>query len=566
MQRNRAWCNDILQERWGKWVWVVALAALCWAAVGCGGRDRSCDGCGTLVIAATGEPSSLFPPLVFETVGRDISDQIYERLAYLEPGQAPIDTAAYRPGLAVRWERRDSLTWRFYLRPGAVWQDGVPMTAEDVRFSFAAFADPVLDALARTTIEGRLAAFVVDSTTVDVRFAEPSPEQLYDATYHVRIIPRHIWQDVPVESWPTDTMLARIIGSGPYRLAEWRRPEFLILESWPNASRAPGIPRVVWRFGEDPLAVVNLALSHEADLLEAAGGPAQVAQLAEDPAVRLESYPSAVYGFLGFRVLDSAGRPHPVLGDREVRRALTMGLDRSGIARSVFGPETFVPPGPMSRLLWIWDDSSAQVHFDTLAAGLMLEARGWVRGSDGIRVRNRRTLAFEVLVPSTSRTRRQLAEAAQAMWRGLGVDVTIAAVDFPVFQERLGSGRFDSYIGAWLDEPSPRGISDQWTRAGWGVLNYGRYANPVFDSLVGRASREPEVEAARMLWRDAIRILNADAPAVFLYNPTNVAAVHRRLRGVRLDPYSWLGYLGEWSVDPSQALARDSQAAAVGPE
>ncbi len=554
----------MLQVRWEHWVQVAALAGLCWAAVGCRGRDQSCDGCGTLVIAATGEPSSLFPPLVFETVGRDITDQIYERLAYLESGHAPIDTAAYRPGLAVRWERRDSLTWRFHLRPGARWQDGVPVTAEDVRFSFAAFADPVIDALARTAIEGRLEAFVVDSTTVDIRFVEPSPEQLYDATYHVRIIPRHIWQDVPVEAWPMDTVLARIVGSGPYRLAEWRRPEFLIIESWPNASHAPGIPRVVWRFGEDPLAAVNLLLSHEADLLEAAGGPAQVAQLAEDPVFRIESYPSAVYGFLGFRMLDPSGLPHPVLGDREVRRALTMGLDRTSIARSVFGPETSVPPGPMSRLLWIWDDSMAVLPHDTLAAGLMLDARGWVRGSDGVRRRNGRKLAFEILVPSTSRTRRQLAEAAQAMWRGVGVEVTIAAVDFPVFQERLGSGRFDSYIGAWLDEPSPRGLSDQWTRAGWGVLNYGRYANPVFDSLVRQAGQEPEVEAARTLWRDAMRVLNADAPAIFLYSPTNVAAVHHRLRGVRLDPYSWLAHVSEWSIDPRQALARDSQASAIG--
>jgi len=554
----------MLQVRWGHWVRVAALAGLCWAAVGCRGRDLSCDGCGTLVIAATGEPSSLFPPLVFETVGRDITDQIYERLAYLESGHAPIDTAAYRPGLAVRWERRDSLTWRFHLRPGALWQDGVPVTAEDVRFSFAAFADPVIDALARTAIEGRLEAFVVDSATVDIRFVEPSPEQLYDATYHVRIIPRHVWQDVPVEAWPTDTVLARIVGSGPYRLAEWRRPEFLIIESWPNASHAPGIPRVVWRFGEDPLAAVNLLLSHEADLLEAAGGPAQVAQLAGDPVFRLESYPSAVYGFLGFRMLDPSGLPHPVLGDRDVRRALTMGLDRASIARSVFGPETSVPPGPMSRLLWIWDDSMAVLPHDTSAAGLMLDARGWVRSSDGVRRRNGRKLAFEILVPSTSRTRRQLAEAAQAMWRGAGVEVTIAAVDFPVFQERLGSGRFDSYIGAWLDEPSPRGLSDQWTRAGWGVLNYGRYANPVFDSLVRQAGQEPEVEAARTLWRDAMRVLNADAPAIFLYSPTNVAAVHHRLRGVRLDPYSWLAHVSEWSIDPRQALARDSQASAIG--
>ena len=57
-----------------------------------------CNECGTVVVAAAGEPSTLLPPLIFESVGRDITDQVYERLADLAPGAAPIDPAGYRPG------------------------------------------------------------------------------------------------------------------------------------------------------------------------------------------------------------------------------------------------------------------------------------------------------------------------------------------------------------------------------------------------------------------------------------------------------------------------------------
>lgn len=87
-------------------------------AAGCSGKP-ACTRCDTIVIAATGEPSSLLPPLVVETVGRDISDQVFERLADLAPGGAPVDSTAFRPRLADRWERIDSLSWRFHLRPGA---------------------------------------------------------------------------------------------------------------------------------------------------------------------------------------------------------------------------------------------------------------------------------------------------------------------------------------------------------------------------------------------------------------------------------------------------------------
>jgi peptide/nickel transport system substrate-binding protein len=514
--------------------------------VACGEPRAGCDDCGTVVVAATGEPSSLVPPLVFETVGRDIGDQVFERLADLGAGSSPLEEAAYRPALAQRWERIDSVSWRFHLRPAARWHDGQPVTAEDVVFSFEAFADSAIDAPARSYLAGRVRARAEDSTTVRITFAEPSPEQLYDATYHVRIFPRHIWAAIPRDQWVSDTVLTRLVGSGPYRLLNWKRGQFLTLiaDSARARDQRPAIRRAVWRFAPDPDAALNLVLGHEADLLEAVGAPDRVKRVLADSSLRVESYPAAVYGFLAFRLADAAGHPHPVLRDREVRRALTEAVDRPTLARAVFGEGTKVPPGPMSQLLWIWDDNTRMLGLDTAHARQVL-----TRG---------RPLTIDILVPSTSPSRRQLALAIQESWRKAGVKATVTTVDFPVFQERLAKGRFDSYVGAYLDEPSPRSLADQWSREGWGVLNYGRYGNPVFDSLLNRARRETGVAAARSEWREAMDTLNADAPAIFLYALANRAAVQRRLENVKLDPYSWLSGLRGWRIDSKRALGRDS--------
>ena len=271
----------------------------------CARESPPCDGCDTVVVAAAGEPSTLFPPLIYETVGRDISDQVYERLADLAPDAAPIDPAGYRPGLATSWERADSLTWRFHLRPGARWQDGTPVTAADVVFSFEAYADPVLDAAGRAALEGQVTAVAEDSGTVLLHFARVYPEQLYDATWHVRVLPKHIWGAIPREQWAGDTALAHIVGSGPYHVAEWVRGQSLRLESAPGGSAA--IARIVWRFVPDPDAAVNLLLAGDADLVEQLGPPARVARAAADTNVRLLRYPSAAYGFLGFRLSDARG-------------------------------------------------------------------------------------------------------------------------------------------------------------------------------------------------------------------------------------------------------------------
>ena len=182
---------------------------------GCSGEraESACTTWATLQVAAAREPPAILPPLVQETVGRDIGDRVFERLATMVPGGATIDAESFRPALAERWERVDPLTWRFALRPEARWHDGRPVTADDVVFSFDSYADTALGAMAGSALEG-VRARAVDSATVEVRFPRPGTEQLYDATWHVRILPRHVWGDVPRDAWAADTSLARLVGSG----------------------------------------------------------------------------------------------------------------------------------------------------------------------------------------------------------------------------------------------------------------------------------------------------------------------------------------------------------------
>ncbi len=512
----------------------------------CTQEPPPCQKCGTVVIAAVSEPTALLPPLVGETVGRDIGDQVFERLADLAPGGAPIDSTAYQPRLASRWERLDSVTWRFHLRPNARWQDGKPVTPEDVRFSFDAFTDSLLDSPARSYLAGRVKVIPEDSTTFLIRFAAPSPEELYDATYHVRVLPSHLWASKPRGSWASDTSVANLVGTGPYRITAWRRGQFVTLEADSSATKPAAIRRVIWRFTPDPDAALNLVLSHEADLLETVGSPERAKRVAADSTLRLVPYAAAVYGFLGFKIA-AGDRPHPVLSDKDTRRALAAAIDRRTLARSVFGAEAKAPPGPMSQLLWIWNDSIVTIPFDTARADSALEAARW-RLAPGAKTRTRAgsPLSFDILVPSTSSTRRQLALQMQEMWRRVGATVTVTAVDFPIFQERLSRGRFDSYVGAWLDEPSPRSLADQWTRSGWAALNYGHYTNPHFDSIFAHAARVIDVASARHLYREAMDTLNADAPGIFLYAPANIAVVSRRIEGVDINPYSWVSGLPAW--------------------
>jgi ABC-type transport system substrate-binding protein len=338
------------------------------------------------------------------------------------------------------------------------------------------------------------------------------------------------------EELMADTALAHLVGSGPYRLAAWRHGESLELKAdtlRPEDMRA-GIERVVVRFTGDPGAAVNLLLSHEADLMETLVTPQDADRVAADSAFRLDRHPSAVYGFLAFQVAGANRRPHPTLGSREVRRALAMAIDRQAVATNAFGDAVAVPAGPLSAMSWLGPAGIDQLELDTAAAGRVLRGR---------------KVSFDILVPGTSTSRVQMAQALQEMWRRAGAEVTVTRVDFPVFQERLAAGKFDSYIGAYLDEPTLRGLEEQWGTAGWDQLNYGHWSLPRFDSLLVRAAATSDTAVAGPLYREALGLLNQDAAAIFLYNPVAATALARRLGSVTINPYAWLATLPEWKAE-----------------
>ena len=501
------------------------------------------------MIAAIGEPATILPPLVDETVGRDIGDQVFERLAVLAPGGAPIDTAAYRPALAESWERRDSLTWRFRLRPGARWHDGRPITSQDVRFSFEAFSDSALGSVAQPYLAGKVEVIPEDSTTFLVRFAEPSPEQLYDATYHVRVIPRHVWEAVPRSDVGRGHQHGAAGGSGPYRVERWERGQFLILAADSASLSRPGIRRAIWRFTSDPDAALNLVLSHEADLLETAIGPERAKRAAADSTVQLISYPSAAYGFLGFNFQDQGRRgPHPVLGDGiPGERSHGRGPLGAGAIRVRRGGEGTARPDVTAAL-----DLERQHPHAAIRHGRgeqALEDAGWrCRPASGVRRRGARRLAFDILVPSTSGSRRQLAVQLQEAWRKLGAEVTVTAVDFPVFQERLGKGGSTATSARGWTSRLPgvsrtNGAGPDGRRSTTGGMPAPRSTRCSRRCRAGAGpEREAELFGAR--WRPS----TATRPRFFSTRPPNCGSIAAD-QNIAIDPYSWASGLREWRAD-----------------
>src|SRR6266513_2638660 len=134
-------------------------------------RRRGCAGdyCGTLVFATAGEPDILLPPVTQQQYAQDIFEQVFLKLAELGLSQNTIGDEDFQPQLAQRWEWDDPLTLVFHLDPRAHWQDGRPVTAADVAFTFDIYTDPLVNSAFRSSLRTISAVTTRDSLTAVFR-------------------------------------------------------------------------------------------------------------------------------------------------------------------------------------------------------------------------------------------------------------------------------------------------------------------------------------------------------------------------------------------------------------
>jgi len=279
--------------------------------------------------------------------------------------------------------------------------------------------------------------------------------------------------------------------------------------------------------------------------------PENIAELRGQQNVRLVTAPTMDYAFLRFNLRDPANRsrPHPLFGDRELRRAITMSIDRTALVRSILDTLGVVPAGPTVRSFPSTDPNLVQIPFDSARAAAILDSLGWSRGPDGIRARRGRQLAFTLIVPSYSANRMRMGVLLQEKLRQAGIRVNVDRMEYLAQVTKEQNGDFDASLDNWTMPSSPDATRDAWTTSGIGKngVNYGRYSNPRFDVLLDSALFA-DPGHARARFTAAYSVINDDAPAVWLYEPRKVMGLNGRVKTAEMRPDSWWFSLSDWTV------------------
>jgi peptide/nickel transport system substrate-binding protein len=531
---------------------------------GCDRESRSGTGGGTLVISTAADADQLFPPLIMSSQGRQVAEQIFEPLADIGDSLNVFGDLGFIPRLADSWTwAADSMSIAFHLNPRARWHDGKPVRASDVQFTISLCKNPELGAPVAPLLADIDSVSVTDSLTPVFWFKRRSAQAFYDAASVALIIPEHVYGAIPITGLASSDVLRHPVGSGRFRFRRWIPNATIEIVSNAGHYRAPArLDRVIWTIASGDFgAAATRFLAGEADFFSSVR-PEMVSQIEKSPNLRLIEYPGFKFGYMVFNMRDPANpkRSHPLFRDAAMRRALTMAVDRASLVRNVFDSLAMQSIGPTVRAMGTSDTTIAQIPYDAQHAEQLLDSLKWRVGSDGVRMRDGKQLAFTIMVPSSSKDREKLAVLMQDQFKRVGVKVSILSVEPNVFERQQFAHTFDTAIESWLADPSPGGIRESWGSAAAhteGSKNYGDYASALFDSRVDSALAAASQPAARVLYSRAFQTLISDAPAIWLFEPKNIVGVHKRVHVAALRADAWWAHLADWYVPADAQISRD---------
>lgn len=523
-----------------------------------GNTDDSVYG-GTLIVAIPAEPATLFPPTADASQEFAIINSVYDRLAEIGDHLETVGDRNFKPRLASSWTwSDDSLSIAFTVDSSARWHDGVPVSAEDLRYSFNVYRSDSLPSIDPSLLVNIDSVSVRDAHTAVFWFRKRTPQQFYEATYHIYILPSHLLASIPLAALPASGIARNPVGTGRFRFREWVPGQRLeIVADTLNWRGRATLDRVIWSIAPDYDAATVKLFAGEADFFEYLR-PGDIPGINKSPNLKLVDNNTLQYYFLGFNMHAPGNRaaPHPVFSDARVRRALSMAVDRAAMVANTYDSLGLVALGPAPRALIPDTNAFHQINYDPAHAAALLDSAGWRDSNgDGIRERDGQQLSFEILVPNSSAARRTLATLMQEQFRTVGVKVTPLVLDVVAFSNRADGGRFDSYMGGWGTSPGLTGTRQTWGSGGSG--NVGGYSSAAFDAEVDSALSTFDAAASHNWWARAFQQITDDAPAIWLSELRAPVVVHRRFILPALRADGWYADLADWKTDPALRLPRD---------
>lgn len=516
---------------------IALLSALASCAI-VGSVERPAPG-GVYREAVIGQPLSLNPLLnPFDPITRDVARLSFAGLIRVTDG------GEIQAELAERWTTDpDGRTYVFYLRRGALWHDGQPVTANDVVGTIAVLQSPAYPGPPElAAVWRRVRAEATDPYTVRLHLDEPYTSFIEACS--LPLLPAHIFGADGSATLNEHPASYQPVGAGPFRVAEVNQDGIRLVRHDGYAGPRPYLGEVHLRFYPDSASATLALLEGEVDGATALGGALSAAR-AEERQLSVHALP--LPGHQNILLLNHRNQ---LLADPRVRQAIAAGIDRAQLVGGSLAGEAVPAYGPVPSYSWAYAPF-VETPPDPAATRSLLDAAGWA--GTAVRSQAGRLLRFQLSVPLDARLI-ALAEELKIQLQLVGFQIDVQPVDpLDLYRERLGPRRYDlALVGLWLGtvDPDPYPLwHSSGARSGF---NFAAYERPQADALLELARLDGDPGRRRGVLEAFQRLWLEDVPSVVLTNPVMTYAISRELRGVRMgiapEPGARFQHIAEWYV------------------
>ncbi len=475
------------------------------------------------------EPPTLDPHEAGDTTSAGILVEVFS-------GLVALNTALQvTPDLAERWDvSDDGLTYTFHLRSDAKFHNGKPVTAEDVKYSFeratdaeyqspevSAYLDDIVGVLPKLAGQADevTGVRVIDANTIEITIDAPKPYFLAKLTYPTSFVLDKENLEAEGDNW-----VFKPNGTGPFKLAEYRVGQIIVLERNEHYYRGPalldrvelilsgGSAMAMYENGEIDITGVGLSeLDRVSNPLEPLNAEVVVAP------------PGFDLAYIGFNLSE------PPFDDANFRRALAYAIDKETIAHRVLlelvAPATGILPPEFPG----YNPAVQAPGFDPVKAQELLAQSKYADSAPRI----------IVTIPGTGGSAGLDLQAILEMWEDtLGLTVELQQVETATYWDDLNDGRLQAFAGlGWqADYPDPQDFLDILFHSE-SQLNQSGYSNPEVDRLLEAARVEQDWETRKALYNEAEQLIVDDVPWVLLwFSGENIVLLKPYVKGYALTP------------------------------
>jgi peptide/nickel transport system substrate-binding protein len=461
-----------------------------------------------ITVAVHTSPASFDPRVGTDEISQRVHQLVFSQLMQIDEHLRVV------PGLAMRLDQPDPLTYVAHLHSGVRFHDGRELTARDVVYTFGSFLDPDFVSARKGAYRMLESVRALDRYRVEFKLKEPF------GSFPIQLV----MQIVPEGAG--DSLRTFPVGTGPYGFGGYVPDDRV--ELWAFEGYWDGLPQnnglVLKIIPDETMRALELRKG-TVDILIGAVSPDVAHRLARD-GMQVVHAPGVDYAYITMNVRD------PVLSDRRVRHAIGHAVNRQAIVDYLRRGLAEPAVGILAPMAWAFEPDVHQFTYDPDRARRLLDEAGFPDPGGG---RPRLRLSLRT---STDEFFRLQATVIQQDLRRVGIDLDVRSYEFATFYEDVLRGNFQMATMQWVGITDPDMLrrvfhSEQTPPVGF---NRGYYRNPHVDRLIDLATTAESEEARLRYYSEVQKLVAEDAPYISLWHKTNIAVLRPGLSGLRLRP------------------------------